>query len=170
MTTTFVKYRGSLASLLTSLLLSPFYGSRYTGRFTLVCGCCYRDMVHIRELGRVQCKCTKIKSNTCQTDIYQCYIFKQKLQVSSSFKSWKISILCYKYKLLEVNQDRKGNRCEIEPCVESQVLLNIWKGTLKCLCTECYDGYHLIGKSHCFLECFSDATRQNQNYRLNNIN
>lgn len=102
--------------------------------------------------------------------VYQCYIFKQKLQVSSSFKSWKISILCYKYKLLEANQDRKGNRCEIEPCVELQVLLNIWKGTLKCLCTECYDGYHLIGKSHCFLECVSDATRQNQNYRLNNIN
>lgn len=34
-----------------------------------MCGYCYRDMVHIRELGRVQCKCTKIKSNTCQTDI-----------------------------------------------------------------------------------------------------
>lgn len=39
-----------------------------------MCGCCYRDMVHIRELGRVQCMCTKIKSNTCQTDLSMLYI------------------------------------------------------------------------------------------------
>lgn len=45
-----------------------------------MCECCFRDMVHIRELGRVQCMCTKIKSNTgSQTDISTLVI--QKLEV-----------------------------------------------------------------------------------------